>query len=168
MALTPRPRRSDQSGRQPGTPEKPSTPPIRRARPADLPAIEELLSACQLPSDGVADRLGAFLLAWDGERLAGSVGVEPYGGDGLLRSLAVHPDYRDRGLGATLTRRALRDAQRTGLLRLFLLTETASEYYPRFGFRPIPREQAPPAVQASVEFASACPVTAVCMERRLA
>lgn len=164
----PRPGRSHPSGRQPGTPEKPSTPSIRRAKPADLPAIEELLSVCRLPSDGVAHQLGAFLLAWDGGRLAGSVGVERYGGDGLLRSLAVHPDYRDRGLGATLTRRALRNARRTGLRRLFLLTEAASEYYPRFGFRVIPREQAPPAVQASVEFASTCPVTAVCMERRLA
>ena len=165
MAPTPRPRRS---GLSDGQPDIRGTPSIRRAKPEDLPALERLLSFCRLPFDGVADQLGVFLLAWDGERLAGSVGVERYGGDGLLRSLAVHPDYRGRGLGATLTRRALRDAQRTGLRRLFLLTETASEYFPRSGFRVIPREQAPPAVQASVEFASACPVTATCMERRLA
>jgi hypothetical protein len=32
----------------------------------------------------------------------------------------------------------------------------------------VPRQQAPAAVQASEEFASVCPQTAICMERRLA
>jgi amino-acid N-acetyltransferase len=165
VAPTPRPRRSDLPEGQPDIRRAPS---IRRAKAADLPALEKLLSLCQLPVDGVAEQLGAFLLTWDGQHLAGSVGIERYGVDGLLRSLAVHPDHRGRGLGATLTRRALTQARRVGLRRLFLLTETAAEYFPRFGFEVIPRQQAPPAVQASVEFASACPVTASCMERSLA
>lgn len=168
MAPTPRLRRSSLPGEQPSGPQERVTPSIRRARPEDLPALEGLVSLCRLPSDGVADQLGAFLLAWDGQRLAGSVGVERYGADGLLRSLAVHPNCRGRGLGATLTRRALSEARRRRLQRLFLLTETAPEYFARFGFEVIPREQTPLAVQASVEFTSACPVSAVCMERSLA
>ena len=143
-------------------------PAIRRATPRDLPALQELLSLCDLPFDGVAQHLDAFLITRDSDRLAGCVGVERYGDDGLLRSLAVHPDHRRRGLGARLTRRALVEARRLGLQRLFLLTASAPDYYPPFGFRRIPREQAPPAVQSSLEFASVCPVTAVCMERRLA
>lgn len=165
MAPTLRPRRS---GLSEARPDSRSTTSIRRAAPGHLPALERLLSLCQLPSDGVADQPEAFLLAWDGPLLAGSVGVERYGVDGLLRSLAVHPEYRGRGLGATLTRRALAEARRLGLRRLILLTETAPQYFTRFGFRPIPREQAPPAVQTSAEFASVCPASAVCMERRLA
>jgi amino-acid N-acetyltransferase len=165
VAPTPRPRRP---GLSDGQPDIRSTPSIRQAKAADLPALERLLSLCRLPFDGVAGQLGAFLLAWDGQRLVASVGVERYGADGLLRSLAVHQDYRGRGLGATLTRRALTEARRLGLRRLFLLTETASDYFLRFGFEVIPRERASSAVQASLEFASACPVTATCMERRLA
>jgi amino-acid N-acetyltransferase len=143
-------------------------PPVRQARADDLPALQELLSLCALPIDGVASHLDAFLLAFDQDLLTGSVGLERYGADGLLRSLAVRPDYRGRGLGADLTRRALQEASRLGLRRVFLLTETAAEYFPRFEFRPVSRQQAPSAVQASVEFASACPETAICMERRLA
>ena len=143
-------------------------PAIRRATPRDLPALQDLLSLCDLPFDGVAEHLDAFLITHDGDRLAGCVGVERYGDDGLLRSLTVHPDHRRRGLGARLTRRALVEARQLGLRRLYLLTEGAPDYYPPFGFRRIPREQAPPAVQSSLEFASVCPVTAVCMERRLA
>ena len=141
---------------------------VRQARPGDLPALRELLSLCSLPFDGVADHLDAFLVALDQGHLTGSVGVERYGADGLLRSLAVHPDYRGRGLGTHLTRRALREAHRLGLRRVFLLTETASEYFLHFQFRRVPWQQAPPVIQASVEFASACPETAICMERRLA
>ena len=143
-------------------------PSVRQARPGDLPALRELLSLCGLPFDGVAGHIDAFLVAFDEGGLTGSVGLEPYGADGLLRSLAVRPDHRGRGLGARLTRRALQEARRLGLRRVFLLTETASEYFPRFEFRPVSRQQAPSAVQASVEFASACPETAICMERRLA
>jgi amino-acid N-acetyltransferase len=141
---------------------------VRQARPGDLPVLRDLLSLCSLPFDGVADHLDIFLVALDQGQLAGSVGLERYGPDGLLRSLAVHPDYRCRGLGAHLTRRALREAHRLGLRRVILLTETASEYFLRFQFRRVPRQQAPPAVQASVEFASVCPQTAICMERCLA
>ena len=140
---------------------------MRRARQSDLTGLQELLSLCGLPFDGVADHLHTFLVARDGEQLAGSVGIERHGADGLLRSLAVHPDYRRSGLGTRLIHRALREARRLDLRRLFLLTETASEYFLRFEFRPVPREQAPPALQESVEFASACPETAICMERRL-
>ena len=141
---------------------------VRQARPGDLPALQELLSLCGLPFDGVPDHLDTFLVALDQGRLTGSVGLERYGPDGLLRSLAVHPDYRGRGLGTRLTRLALREAHRLGLRQVFLLTETASEYFLRFQFRRVPRQQAPPAVQASVEFASVCPETAICMERCLA
>ena len=141
---------------------------VRQARPGDLPALRELLSLCSLPFDGVPDHPDAFFVALDQGHLAGSVGLERYGADGLLRSLAVHPDYRGRDLGTHLTRRALREARRLGLRRVFLLTETASEYFLRLQFRRVPRQQAPPAVQASVEFASACPEKAICMERRLA
>lgn len=161
MAPTPRLRRVSSA-------DRPARLSVGKARPGDLPPLQELLSLCGLPFDGVADHVHAFLVARDGGRLAGSVGVERHGADGLLRSLAVHPDYRRRGLGAHLTRRALGEARRLRLRRLFLLTETAPEYFLRFQFRPIPRGQAPPALQASVEFASACPETATCMERRLA
>lgn len=161
MAPTPRPRRL-------GPRDTPAPLAIRRARQADLPALRDLLSLCALPFDGVAEHVDGFLLARDDRRLAGSVGLERYGADGLLRSLAVHPDHRHGGLGTRLVRRALRDARRLGLGRVFLLTETASDYFLRHQFRPVARAQAPPALQASVEFASACPETAICMERRLA
>jgi transglutaminase-like putative cysteine protease len=80
----------------------------------------------------------------------------------------VDPSHRGEGLGIALTRRLLEDAQRAGLRRVFLLTETAQAFFPRFGFRPVARDDADPAVRGSVEFASACPASAQCMALDLA
>ena len=135
----------------------------RPARPEDLPAALALLNAAQLPTEGVAEHFSHFLLSWDAHGLAGMVGQEPHGDAALLRSLAVRPDARGLGLGMALTRSLLAQAGSQGIQRVFLLTETASEFFPRFGFHAIPRNTADKAVRDSVEFRSACPQSAVCM-----
>ena len=57
----------------------------------------------------------------------------------------------------------LHEARRRGIAQLFLLTTTAADYFPRFGFTRMPREQVPQALQASAEFNGACPTSAVFM-----
>ena len=52
---------------------------IRRARPADLPAVEKLLASNDLPLDGVPEDLSGFLVAADDNRLVGVVGIEDCG-----------------------------------------------------------------------------------------
>ena len=54
-------------------------------------------------------------------------------------------------------------AGRSGVRRVYLLTETAGEFFPRFGFRRIERSVAPAEVQQSVEFMCVCPETAETM-----
>lgn len=71
---------------------------MRRARPEDLPAVLELLEQAALPLRGVEQHLGHFLLEFDGETLTGCAGLEVYGDAGLLRSVAVRPEYRSRGV----------------------------------------------------------------------
>jgi amino-acid N-acetyltransferase len=51
---------------------------------------------------------------------------------------------------------------------VFLLTTTAERFFPRFGFEEIARDEVPASVQASVEFQSACPASAIVMRKRLA
>ena len=50
-----------------------------------------------------------------------------------------------------------------GLTPLYLLTTTAEDFFPRFGFSRITRQEVPESVRASVEFRSACPASAVVM-----
>jgi amino-acid N-acetyltransferase len=133
---------------------------IEAATAADLPAILALLARSGLPEAGLADHLATALVARAGGAIAGSAALEVYGEAALLRSVAVDAAWRGQGLGQALTRAALDLARRRGVVAVYLLTETAAGFFPRFGFRPVPRAAVAPAVQQSVEFTSACPASA--------
>ncbi len=142
-------------------------PIISPATPADLPAIFELLERSKLPRDGLDAHVATTLVARDANGLVGTAALELYGTAALLRSVAVAAEQRGRGLGAALTATALDLARRRGVRTVYLLTETAAEFFPRFGFRPIPRPAVDPAVLGSAEFTTACPASALVMARTL-
>jgi N-acetylglutamate synthase-like GNAT family acetyltransferase len=136
---------------------------IRPHEPGERAEIVELLVESGLPTTGV-EALGADLfVAAAGRRVVGCAGLERHGGVGLLRSVAVDPAWRGSGLGARLTRAVLALAEQAGVERVYLLTETAPDFFRGFGFRPIPRNEADAAVRASAEFAELCPTSATVM-----
>lgn len=140
---------------------------LREARATDWEAVAHLLTDAGLPLDGAADHLAHFVLAFADGRLVGCAGMEVYGEHGLLRSVAVARSERGQGLGTALVGRVLDRARHDGIREVVLLTETAPGYFPRFGFEPITRADAPAAVKASVEFTGACCASAAVMRLRL-
>ncbi len=140
---------------------------LRAATEADLAAVTQLLSASELPLDGVEENLVDFIVAEEGDRISGVIGIERYGEAALLRSAAVSPDSRGNGLGTRLVQELLERASARGIHHIYLLTTTAEEYFPRFGFTRSTRAQVPESVRASREFQGACPDTAVVMKRAL-
>lgn len=137
---------------------------IRPATAKDLSPIEDLLRQSDLPLDGVSDSLSSFVVAEREGRVIGVAGLEECGDYGLLRSAAVNPEWRGRGLGRTLVERVISDAESIGLRALYLLTTTAEKYFPAFGFHETTRDAVPAAVQATAEFTSACPSSATVMK----
>jgi amino-acid N-acetyltransferase len=133
---------------------------IGAAHPDDLPALLALLERSGLPKEGLADHLETTLVARDGDEVVGSAALETYGAAALLRSVAVDSMLRGERLGQRLTRAALDLARHRGVARVYLLTETADDYFTRFGFHAIDRLAVDAAVQQSVEFTSACPASA--------
>src|SRR5215469_5099746 len=125
---------------------------VQQATPRDWSRVAALLVAADLPLAGAEDHLSDFLLAYRDGALLGTVALERYGEAALLRSVAVAPAARGQGLGQVLVRRALEQARRAGLKQVVLLTTTAADFFPRFGFRPISRAEVPLAAQASIEF----------------
>jgi amino-acid N-acetyltransferase len=136
---------------------------IRPAAAGEIPAVEALLEGGRLPVDGVREMGDLMLVALEGGRIVGSAGLEIYGTAGLLRSVATAESARGRGVGQLLVERALGVARERGLRRVYLLTETAADFFPRFGFRSVPRGDIDAAVQRSPEFAHLCPASAVAM-----
>ena len=141
---------------------------IRKATNRDLGAVEQLLSANDLPLDGVKENLPGFIVAEEGGRVIGTVGLEKFGSIALLRSAVVSNERRGSGVGHRLVEQSLDYAEKDGIEELFLLTTTAEEYFPRFGFTRTTRSAVPSAVKASAEFRGACPDTALVMTRRIA
>jgi amino-acid N-acetyltransferase len=140
---------------------------IRAATAKDRATIERLLTAEELPLDGIDEHLSEFVVAEDHGSIRGVAGLEIHESFGLLRSVVVEPSAKGTGIGHALAEAQLAAARAKGLRAVFLLTTTAERFFPRFGFERVTRDEVPAAVQRSREFQGACPATAVIMRRSL-
>jgi amino-acid N-acetyltransferase len=133
----------------------------------EIDAVRQLLREQHLPTAGLEAHLATTLVARDGGRLVGSAALEVYPHGALLRSVAVATERQGQGLGRELTEAAVRLAREIQAPAIYLLTTTAQEYFPKFGFEPIERADVPASVRRSIEFISACPSSATVMRKSL-
>src|SRR5437016_5290755 len=136
---------------------------IAGATEADLPVIKQLLADNQLPTAGVDEHWKTFIIARDGDAVVGCGGSEAHEFAALIRSVAVHPDYRSLGIGRKIVRQLLDRLASRGIREFYLLTTTAQEYFRKRGFKVIDRDEVHPQLLGSEEFRGACPDSAVCM-----
>ena len=118
----------------------------------------------------MAERWGHyFVVREDDGRVVGVAGLEVHGDDGLLRSVAVDPDYRGQGLAASLVEAALERARsgcscaRSTCSRPRRATTSRGAASPTARARRRPR-----AIRESWEFRIGCPSTAAFMKRPVA
>jgi amino-acid N-acetyltransferase len=136
---------------------------FEQATTANWPQIVALLRSIELPLDGLYEHLGTMLVAKIGNEIVGCAALELYGHFALLRSVAVAKSHQGHGLGLALTASILDLSRALEVQRIYLLTETAGEFFSRYGFKPIDRLDVPEVVKQSVEFVSACPVSCLAM-----
>ena len=130
---------------------------LRPATVSDLPALQALLLAAELPTSDLSPALlPGFVLAERNGRLVGAAGVEARGAAGLLRSVAVRSELRGTGIGEQLVRDRIAWARARGILTLGLLTTTAADWFPRFGFRTVARAAFPAELQTTTEYRELC------------
>ena len=134
---------------------------VREAATTDLDHIQDLLASNKLAA--LSDAPISFVVAEANGTLVGAAGLEIYGSVGLLRSVVVTEEWRGHRLGKQLAENRLRFARERGLQAVYLLTDTAVDYWSRFGFTAISRDQAPDAIRTSHEFAHACPSSSTLM-----
>jgi ribosomal-protein-alanine N-acetyltransferase len=140
---------------------------LRRATPDDVDAIMELESATfttdAWSSDSMASELASehtfYLVAMDGERLAGYAGLlAPEGsGDGDIQTIAVSPFARRQGLGRLLMETLIDEAETRGASQVFLEVRAdnpnARALYDDLGFVQVairPKYYQPDGVDAQV------------------
>jgi len=141
---------------------------IRTAKETDLQDLLDLLIQYELCTDDVLEHLASgYAVAVQGTDIIGVCGIEVHHPNGLLRSLAVAPEWQDRSAGRALVENRIDWAMASGLHSLYLLTIDADRYLARFGFRRLDREEVPRDIRDSYEFSVHCPETAVVMVKSL-
>jgi amino-acid N-acetyltransferase len=140
---------------------------VEPARAHDLAPAVELLRRCELPTEGVADGFGHYLVVRDDADLVGLAGLEIYGTDALLRSVAVDGEVRGEGLGAQLVAAAEDLARHLDLGTLYLLTTSAQAFFAHLGYENCARDAAPEALRESWEYRAGCPISSALMKKTL-
>jgi UDP-N-acetylmuramate: L-alanyl-gamma-D-glutamyl-meso-diaminopimelate ligase len=128
--------------------------PIRPAKRTDMPAVRQVLEQVGLAAESARDdAFPAFFVLSNEQGVVGCVALDVLGDDAILRALAVHPDARGTGYGWMLADMAVSQARWRGVRRIYLLTQTASDFFAsKFGFRVVDRSTLSKQVAASDTF----------------
>jgi amino-acid N-acetyltransferase len=140
---------------------------LRSLDHSKLAQMKQALTSEGLPAADLSEDSLAFCLE-DPSGIIGWAVLEKHGPDALLRSVLVLPQRRGTGSGTDLVREMIAAASRTGVHRLWLLTNTAAPFFERLGFKFVDRAQAPDAIRRTSEFRETCPASATCMTLDLA
>ena len=130
---------------------------IRPATRAHVGSIRELLQSLKLSMDGVTlETISSFLVLENEKGFVGCVGMDVFGEDAVLHSLAVRPDARGAGYGWMLADTVIAQARYRGARRLYLVTERASDFFAaKHGFHVVDHSTIASEVAASPTFRAA-------------
>ena len=142
--------------------------PIVAAAAGDEADIRRLLEGSDLPTGDLTPALlRNFLVQRESSELVAVGGLESAGESVLLRSVAVAPSQRGRGLGRQIVEALEALARDRGYHQMYLLTTSAERYFGKRGYERVTRESAPPGIRATREFSSLCPSSSSLMVKAL-
>jgi amino-acid N-acetyltransferase len=140
---------------------------IAKAEGKHRQSIVALLQEEKLPVADLPKALDNFLVALEEGKVIGAIGLEQIDDLGLLRSMVINRQYRNKGFASQLVRHLEEKASALGISCIYLLTETATAYFERKGYEKINRNEVPKSIQATSEFSSVCPLSAIVMKKQL-
>lgn len=140
---------------------------IRIATQDDLIKINQLLKENNLPYEDInLNKIKIFVLNIDNE-ICGCIGLEIYSKVALLRSFVVNESHRNNGYGKLIVEYAQEFAIRKSINTIYLLTTTAKEYFSKFNFSIIDKNNVDNQIKTTTEFQSLCPCSAICLKKEL-
>ena len=141
---------------------------VTKAESTDLKEVEELLLKVKLPIEGVKDNFSNFLIAQKENMIIGVSGIEIYEEVGLLRSVAIKPSSQKQGIGQLMVSKIEEFAVKTGIRKLYLLTDTAEQFFLKLNYQKIPRDRTDSRIKKSIEFTTICTSATVMVKELLA
>lgn len=138
-----------------------------------LEKLEKFLHANKLPyqdlpARSIASTSNVIIGYYDeAGNLLASGALEYYDDAALLRSVAVDESVRGQSIGKRIVDDMITRARAASVTSIYLLTETARDFFLHRGFQPIDRSIVPERLKSSTEFSYVCPQSAVCMFYKL-
>jgi len=133
----------------------------------DWDAAQELLETSRLPVSDLAEAPVRLYGILHEKKLIAVSGLEIYGTEAILRSVAILPAYRSTGLGSALLAATEAKARELDLTDLYLLTTTAEKFFRKHDYLHFERNACSEAIRLSQEFSNICPSTAICLHKYL-
>ena len=126
---------------------------MRPAHREDMAAVRRMLTVTSLEEPARDEQHGSFFVLRNEDGTVGCVSLELLGDDAILRALVVDSKFRGAGYGWMLADMAVSQARWRGVRRIYLLTDTASDFFAaKFGFRVVDRSTLSKQVAASETF----------------
>ena len=113
-----------------------------------VPQIAELEKICfndpwseESIASELDNRLSLWLVAMDGDRVAGYVGSQSVLGETDMMNIAVHPDFRRRGIAEELVMKLVEELKVRGnhslMLEVRVSNDPARKLYDKMGFQQV-------------------------------
>jgi len=133
----------------------------------ELGSVRALLESAGLATRDLESARPEFAVVREDGQVVAAGALQRFGSSALVRSVVVAEDRRGSGLGRMIVWKLERLARSAQITELILLTQIASGFFARQGYRAIKRTSAPEDMQASEVFRSLCSSSATCLVKSL-
>ncbi|MDT8860446.1 hypothetical protein N0O92_09380 [Alkalihalobacillus sp. MEB130] len=126
---------------------------VRKAKMKDMLPIQRLVAKAGLRDEGIEQYIESFLVVEDeDENLIGTVGIEQYEENGLLRSLVLDSPIWNAKLSLEFLQLTLKYAEEQRMDTVYLCAKGTNALFHQLGFREVEKEDVPEPVKNSSHF----------------
>ena len=129
-------------------------------------AAIHLLRENNLPVSDLDEAKHLFVLKENNE-VVGTGGLEFFHTCALLRSIAVAKQLQGAGIGKTISGQLEEIARQKGIEDLYLLTNTAENFFKKQGYEAISRNDVPGDIRTTSEFSMVACASAIVMRKKI-
>jgi len=140
---------------------------IKELNPEVFDSAFELLAEAKLDSSDLKQPNIRLFRFEENDQIIGVGGLEIVDDLALLRSVAISKKQQNKGLGKQLVTHIEKSAKESGISALYLLTNTAVEFFKAIGYQQIHRDDFAEPLKQTAQFSGLCPVSAITMKKQI-
>lgn len=136
-------------------------------KPDEFDSTFDLLKETKLDASDLKQANIRLFTLIENDQVVAVGGLEIIDDVALLRSVAVNPKHQKKGIGAQLVSSIEKIAKESGFTALYLLTNTAANFFTANGYKIINRDDFAEPLKRTAQFSGLCPVSAICMKKEV-